>query len=82
MLGIEKKEFYVHASGQEREVTFQFQLIPNDMKYVAFLSGELSISAKFFPHLLMLVRMIFQIFHHPIGGDLGNMKKDCLLQMQ
>ena len=29
-------------------MSFQFELLPNDMKYLAFLGGELSISASYF----------------------------------
>ena len=48
MTEIEGKMFLVEIDGKEKFVSFQFELLPNDMKYLAFLGGELSISASYF----------------------------------
>ena len=45
---IEKKTFPVNVDGKDIKVTFSFHIFPNDMKYLAFLAGELPISAKYF----------------------------------
>ena len=45
---IEKKTFSVNVDGKDIKVTVSFDILPNDMKYLAFLSGELPISAKYF----------------------------------
>ena len=41
---IEKKVYTV----MEKEVTFSFDLLPGDIKFLAFINGELSNSAKYF----------------------------------
>ena len=45
---IEQKTFSVTVDGEPCNISFSFDLFPNDMKYLAFLAGELSISAKYF----------------------------------
>lgn len=45
---IEKKTYSVSVDGQLWNVSFSFDMFPNDMKYIAFLAGELSISATYF----------------------------------
>ena len=45
---IEQKTFSVTVDGEPCNLSFSFDLFPNDMKYLAFLAGELSISAKYF----------------------------------
>ena len=42
--GIEKKTFTVMG----KDVTFSFDLLPGDMKFLAYINGELSNSAKYF----------------------------------
>jgi len=42
---IEENLYSIKVDGKEKIVSFQFELLPNDMKYLAFLAGELSISA-------------------------------------
>ena len=39
-----RKLYSIQVDGKEKIVSFQFKLPPNDMKYMAFLVGELSIS--------------------------------------
>ena len=48
MTDIEGKMYAIQVDGKEKIVSFQFELLPNDMKYLAFLGGELSISASYF----------------------------------
>ena len=48
MKEIEGQTFTASVNGEEKVVTFKFVLLPNDMKYLAFLGGELSISATYF----------------------------------
>ena len=45
---VQKKTFSVNVDGKDIPVSFSFAMFPNDMKYLAFLAGELSVSAKFF----------------------------------
>ena len=46
--GIEKHSFLINVNGTTVSVQFHFAELPNDMKMLAFLGGELSNSAKFF----------------------------------
>ena len=48
MTAIEKTSYPLEVDGQQVSVTFQFELLPNDMKYLAFIGGELPISASYF----------------------------------
>ena len=48
MVEIEKNTYTVEVDGVEKNVKFEFELLPNDMKYLAFIEGELSISASHF----------------------------------
>lgn len=48
MTEIEENMFSVEIDGKEKFVSFPFELLPNDKKYLAFLGGELSISASYF----------------------------------
>ena len=48
MTEIEGKTYPIEVSGKETLLSFTFELLPNDMKYLAFLGGELSISASYF----------------------------------
>ena len=48
MRRIEGNLYSIQVDGKEKIVSFQFELLPNDMKYLAFLAGELSISACYF----------------------------------
>ena len=48
MVEIEKNTYTVEVDGVEKNVKFEFELLPNDMKYLAFIEGELSISASYF----------------------------------
>lgn len=48
MTEIEKKTYPIQVNGKEVVLSFKFELLPNDMKYLAFLAGELSISASYF----------------------------------
>ena len=43
------------------KVTFKFEEVPNDMKMLAIMRGEVSNSAKFFLHLQMYRKKIVQI---------------------
>lgn len=45
---VEKKTFPVNVDGKDITVSFSFEMFPNDIKYLAFLAGELSNSAKYF----------------------------------
>ena len=45
---VEKKTFSVNVDGKDITVSFSFEMFPNDMKYLAFLAGELSNSPKYF----------------------------------
>jgi len=42
--GIEKKTYTVMG----KDVTFSYDLLPGDMKFLAYINGELSNSAKYF----------------------------------
>lgn len=44
MLVVEKKNYSISG----REIRFKFSEFPNDLKMLAFLAGELPVSAKFF----------------------------------
>ena len=48
MTEIEGKTYPIQFDGKEIVLSFKFELLPNDMKYLAFLGGELSISASYF----------------------------------
>ncbi|KAK2562638.1 hypothetical protein P5673_014329 [Acropora cervicornis] len=48
MTQIEKKTYPIQVNGKEVVLSFKFELLPNDMKYLAFLAGELSISPSYF----------------------------------
>ena len=48
MTQIEKKTYPIQVNGKEVVLSFKFELLPNDMKYLGFLAGELSISASYF----------------------------------
>ena len=48
MFEIERKTYNTVIDGKEITLSFKFELLPNDMKYLAFLAGELSISAFYF----------------------------------
>ena len=48
MTEIERKTYPTQIDGKETVLSFKFELLPNDMKYLAFLGGELSISASYF----------------------------------
>ena len=45
---IEQKTFSISVDDEMCDVSFSFEMFPNDMQYVTFLSGELSISPTFF----------------------------------
>lgn len=48
MTAIEGTSYPLEVDGKQVSVSFQFELFPNDMKYLAFLGGELTISASYF----------------------------------
>ena len=48
MFEIERKTYNTVIDGKEITLSFKLELLPNDMKYLAFLAGELSISAFYF----------------------------------
>ena len=48
MFEIERKTYNTVIDGKEIMLSFKFELLPNDMNYLAFLAGELSISAFYF----------------------------------
>ena len=48
MTAIEGNSHSVEVEGNQVSVSFHFELLPNDMKYLAFLGGELTISATYF----------------------------------
>lgn len=48
MTRIEGNLYSIQVDGNEKFVSFQFELLPNGMKYLAFLAGNLSISACYF----------------------------------
>ena len=43
-----EKTYPIQVNGKEVVLSFRFELLPNDLKYLAFLAGELSISASYF----------------------------------
>lgn len=43
-----EKTYPIQVNGKEVVLSFRFELLPNDMKYLAFLAGKLSISASYF----------------------------------
>ena len=45
---VEKKTFSVNVDGKDITISLSFEMFANDMKYLAFLAGELSNSAKYF----------------------------------
>lgn len=51
MTRIEGNLYSIQVDGKEKIVSFQFELLPNDMKYLAFLAAELSIYASYFSPL-------------------------------
>ena len=48
MKQIERKTYSVQCKGEPIEVKFVFAELPNDMKMIAFLAGELTNSATYF----------------------------------
>ena len=48
MTAIEGNSYSVEVEGNQVSVSFHFELLPNDMKYLAFLGGEQTISATYF----------------------------------
>lgn len=57
VVGLEKKTFQINEDWPA--VTFKLEELPNDMKMLAMLSGELSISAKYFsPFANMYLKMM------------------------
>ena len=48
MTAIEGNSYPLEVEGKQVSVSFYFELFPNDMKYLAFLGGELTISATYF----------------------------------
>jgi len=57
MTAIEGPSYPLEVDGKVLSVSFQFELLPIDMKYLAFLGGELTISASYFFPLQMSVRV-------------------------
>ena len=45
---IEGNSYSVEVEGNQVSVSFHSEMLPNDMKYLAFLGGELTISATYF----------------------------------
>ena len=48
MSEIEGKTYNIDIDGKEITLSFKIELFPNDMKYLAFLGGKLTISATYF----------------------------------
>lgn len=48
MTAIEGTSYPLEVDGKQVSVSFQFELLPNDMKYLTFLGGELTIFASCF----------------------------------
>lgn len=48
MTAIEGNSYPLEVEGKQVSVSFYFELFPNDMKYLAFLGGELTLSATYF----------------------------------
>ena len=88
MTQIEKKTYPIQVNGKEVVLSFKFELLPNDIKYLAFLAGELSISASYFSPLADVKRMPSTVFKGLLvnflktNGILGNTVKglEWLLQ--
>jgi hypothetical protein len=57
-LAIEKETYSLCGMS----VKFTFELVPSDMKFLAFINGELSNSAHTFPVLQMCLLMIFHVY--------------------
>ena len=53
MFEIERKAYNTVIDGKEITLSFKFELLPNDMKSLAFFAGEHSISAFYFLPLQM-----------------------------
>ena len=47
--------------GVEKNVKFEFELLPNDMKYLAFIEGESVSQHPIFLHLQMLIKLVVMI---------------------
>ena len=58
------------------KVTFKFEEVPNDMKMLAMLGGELSNSAKFFPYLQMYQKKV-KSDHNSKFSNLSNWKEEA-----
>ena len=48
MTQIEGKIYSIQVDGKETLLSFTFELLPNDMKYLALFGGGLSISGSYF----------------------------------
>lgn len=79
---VEKKTFPVNVDGKDITVSFSFEMFPNDMKYLAFLAGELSNSAKYFSSFANVKKMILVMLlpllglKHQTNGNLGVMHRE------
>ena len=58
---IESSSYSIVAKGTSIDVKFMFAELPNDMKMLAFLAGELTNSATYFQHLQMLTESLTKI---------------------
>ena len=79
---VEKKTFPVNVDGKDITVSFSLEMFPNDMKYLAFLAGELSILQNISRHSLMSKNMMLVMLlpllglKHQTNGNLGVMHRE------
>ena len=72
MTEIERKTYSIQVDGKEKVVSFTFELLPNDTKHLAFLGGELSISASFFSPFADVKKEEINNLHGSFGSDPTN----------
>ena len=79
---VEKKTFPVNVDGKDITISFSLEMFPNDMKYLAFLAGELSILQNISRHSLMSKNMMLVMLlpllglKHQTNCNLGVMHRE------
>jgi hypothetical protein len=84
---IQTTSYSIACKGEAIDVRFVFAELPNDMKMLSFLAGELSNSATFFPLLQMLIidPLLLKVQQHSairprIRENPGNIRSGSKLQ--
>ena len=72
MTEIERKTYPIQVNDKETLLSFTFELLPNNMKYLAFLGGELSISASYFSPFADVMEDDINNPQGKFGSDPGN----------